>query len=79
LLCSLAAQAPGGKALPETRGQLYERMLRWFLTGGHRSVDDPGAPARDNLQVRYSKPLIWGASRARRNISGTSRHAACGN
>jgi HEAT repeat protein len=51
LLCSLAAQAPGGKALPQTRGQLYERMLRWFLTGGHRSVDDPCAPARDNLQV----------------------------
>ena len=51
LLCSLAAQEPGGKALPETRGQLYERMLRWFLTGGHRSVDDPGAPALDNLKV----------------------------
>ena len=51
LLCSLAAQAPGSQALPATRGQLYERVLRWFLTGAHRSLDDPGAPARDNLEV----------------------------
>ena len=51
LLCSLAAQAPGGEALPRTRGQLYERVLRWFLTGTHRSLDDPGAPARDNVEV----------------------------
>jgi predicted NACHT family NTPase len=51
LLCSLAAQAPGSQALPATRGQLYERVLRWFLTGTHRSPDDLGAPSRDNLEV----------------------------
>ena len=51
LLCSLAAQAPGGEGLPATRGQLYERVLQWFLTGAHRSLDDPGAPARDNVEV----------------------------
>jgi hypothetical protein len=51
LLCSLAAQQPIGQALPATRGQLYERVLRWFLTGPHRSLDDPGAATRDNLEV----------------------------
>ena len=51
LLCSLAAAAPGGEALPATRGQLYERVLQWFLTGTHRSLDDPSAPARDNVEV----------------------------
>jgi predicted NACHT family NTPase len=33
LLCSLAAQVTDREALPRTRGQLYERVLRWFLTG----------------------------------------------
>jgi HEAT repeat protein len=51
LMCSLAAQAPGREALPRTRGQLYERVLQWFLTGAHRSLDDPRAPARDNVEV----------------------------
>jgi hypothetical protein len=51
LLCSLAAQAPSRQDLPATRGQLYERVLQWFLTGAHRSVDDPGAPARDDVEV----------------------------
>ena len=51
LLCSLAAQLPDGEALPRTRGRLYERVLRWFLTGAHRSPDDPDAPALDDLEV----------------------------
>jgi HEAT repeat protein len=51
LLCSLAAQVPGREALPRSRGQLYERVLQWFLTGTHRSADDSEAPARDNVEV----------------------------
>jgi hypothetical protein len=51
LLCSLAAQATAREALPRTRGQLYERVLRWFLTGAHRSLDDPSAPVRDDVEV----------------------------
>jgi predicted NACHT family NTPase len=30
LLCSLAARLPDRDELPATRGQLYERVLRWF-------------------------------------------------
>ncbi len=30
---------------------MYERVLRWFLTRAHRSLDDPGAPALDEVQV----------------------------
>ena len=51
LLCSLAAEVPAGKALPRTRSQLYERMLRWFLTKAHRSQDDPDMLLLDNVQV----------------------------
>jgi hypothetical protein len=51
LLCSLAAQVTAREALPRTRGQLYERVLRWFLTGAHRSLDDLGAPVRDDVEV----------------------------
>jgi hypothetical protein len=50
LLCSLAAE-PGGEDLPATRGQLFERILRRFLTGEHRRPDDPGAPVQDDIQV----------------------------
>jgi HEAT repeat protein len=50
LLCSLASD-PGGQALPATRGQLYERVLRWFLTGAHRSADNPATPQRDDIAV----------------------------
>jgi hypothetical protein len=50
LLCSLAAET-GGEALPATRGQLFERVLRWFLTGAHRRLDDPSAPLRDDVEV----------------------------
>jgi HEAT repeat protein len=51
LLCSLAAQAAAGHSLPRTRGQLYERVLRWFLTGAHRSRDSPAALIRDSVAV----------------------------
>ena len=51
LLCSLTAQLPPGEALPKTRGQLYDRVMRWFLTGAHRSADNPRAPARDSVDV----------------------------
>ncbi len=51
LLCSLTAQLPAGEALPKTRGQLYDRVMRWFLTGAHRSADNPRAPTRDSVYV----------------------------
>jgi hypothetical protein len=51
LLCSLAAQDPAGQSLPRTRGQLYERVLRWFLTGAHRSPDSPAALTRGDVAV----------------------------
>jgi len=51
LLCSLAAQQPAGEGLPRTRGQLYERVLRWFLTRAHRSQDDPDAQALDEVEI----------------------------
>jgi DNA-binding CsgD family transcriptional regulator len=50
LLCSLASRH-GGQALPASRGQLYERVLRWFLTGAHRSLDSPATPARDDIAI----------------------------
>ena len=51
LLCSLTAQLPFGEALPRTRGQLYDRVVRWFLTQAHRSSDNPRAPALDDFDV----------------------------
>ena len=44
LLCSLAAELPEGQALPATRAELYERMLRWFLTRPHRADEHPARP-----------------------------------
>ena len=44
LLCSLAAELPAGQRLPETRGQLYERVLRWFLTAAHRADERSDRP-----------------------------------
>jgi HEAT repeat protein len=44
LLCSLAAELPEGQHLPDTRGQLYERVLRWFLTRAHRADERTGRP-----------------------------------
>lgn len=58
LLCSLAAQATGGEALPATRGQLFERVLRWFLTGEHRRQDDPGARVRDDVEVELLLQIL---------------------
>jgi HEAT repeat protein len=51
LLCSLAASLPAGEALPKTRGQLYDRILRWFLTQVHRSTDNPQAPTLNDVDV----------------------------
>lgn len=43
LLCSLAS-LPTDEEVPATRADLYERVLRWFLTRAHRADDDPGRP-----------------------------------
>jgi len=51
LLCSLTTQLPPGQGLPRTRGQLYDRVLRWFLTQAHRSADNPATPALDDIEV----------------------------
>ena len=51
LLCAVAAETPAVEALPRTRGQLYERVLRWFLTQEHRSSDDPGTPLLASFEV----------------------------
>jgi HEAT repeat protein len=50
MLCSLASR-PGGQALPATRADLYERLLRWFLTRAHRAADDSAEPARTEVEV----------------------------
>ena len=44
LLCSLAAELPDGEALPTSRGELYDRVLRWFLTRTHRADERLGQP-----------------------------------
>ena len=44
LLCSLAAELPDAQQLPATRRELYERVLRWFLTRAHRADEHPGSP-----------------------------------
>ena len=44
LLCSLAAELPDGQQLPATRGELYDRVLRWFLTRAHRAEERPSHP-----------------------------------
>jgi HEAT repeat protein len=51
LLCALSAELPAGQALPRTRGQLYERVLRWFLTREHRRLDNPGGTALDDVAI----------------------------
>lgn len=42
LMCSLAASSEDDE-IPRTRGQLLDRVLRWFLTRPHRSPDDPSS------------------------------------
>ena len=44
LMCSLTASMPERDDLPITRGELYERVLRWFLTRAHRAEEDPKRP-----------------------------------
>jgi HEAT repeat protein len=43
LLCSLA-EMPTGEQVPITRGDLYQRVLRWFLTREHRAEDGRARP-----------------------------------
>jgi hypothetical protein len=50
MLCSLAGQ-PDGHDLPRTQDQLYERILRWFLTRAHRSADAPASPPLDDIEA----------------------------
>jgi HEAT repeat protein len=58
LLCSLAAQDPCGHALPQTRGQLYERVMRWFLTGAHRSPESSAAVIRSDVTVEAMLEIL---------------------
>ena len=58
LLCALAAAQPNGAALPTTRGELYERVLRWFLTGAHRSEDDRATPPLTDVRVEALLDLL---------------------
>jgi hypothetical protein len=51
LLCWLAAQLPAGEDMPRTRGQLFGRVLRLFLTRKYRSLDNPAAPPLDDIGV----------------------------
>jgi HEAT repeat protein len=51
LICSLAVRATGNDELPRTRGQLFDRVLRWFLTREHRSPDDPTTPLLADIDV----------------------------
>jgi HEAT repeat protein len=44
LMCSLAAAMPEEDDLPITREELYERVLRWFLTRAHRAEEHPKRP-----------------------------------
>ena len=51
LLCWLAAQLPAGEDMPRARGQLFDRVLRLFLTREYRSLDNPAAPPLDDIGV----------------------------
>jgi HEAT repeat protein len=44
LMCALAAAMSDEDDLPITRGELYERVLRWFLTRAHRAEENPKRP-----------------------------------
>lgn len=51
LLCALTIELPAAESLPRTRGQLYDRVLRWFLTREHRVADNPRATALEDFEV----------------------------
>jgi HEAT repeat protein len=51
LLCAVAAELPEGQQLPATRAQLYERVLRWFLTRPHRASEHWSQPERTAEEV----------------------------
>lgn len=57
MLCSLASR-PGGQPRPASRTELYERLLRWFLTRAHRAADDPAEPARTDVEVEALLSLL---------------------
>ena len=50
LMCTLAS-VPGAEAVARSRGQLLDRVLRWFLTREHRSSDALAAPPLDDISV----------------------------
>jgi len=58
MLCALASEQPTGSELPRTRGELYDRVLRWFLTRAHRSADDPATQPLTDIQVEALLQLL---------------------
>ena len=58
MLCALASEQPTGSELPRTRGELYDRVLRWFLTRAHRSADDPATQPLTDIQVEALLELL---------------------
>ena len=58
MLCALASEQPAGSELPRTRGELYERVLRWFLTRAHRSAGDPATQPLTDIQVEALLDLL---------------------
>jgi HEAT repeat protein len=58
MLCALASEQPAGSELPRTRGELYGRVLRWFLTRPHRSADNPTTQPLTDIQVEALLELL---------------------
>ena len=58
MLCALASEQSAGSELPRTRGELYERVLRWFLTRAHRSAGDPATQPLTDIQVEALLDLL---------------------
>ncbi len=80
---------PTGKTKGQEWAERDQEGKRQFLLehGCELDVMVDGQTRGDNgrlrnhpiYSVRYSKTALLGVSRAQRNVSGTSRHAACGN
>ncbi len=58
MLCALAAEQSAGRKLPRTSNELYERVLRWFLTRAHRSADDPASQPLTDIEVEALLELL---------------------